>query len=105
MSRSVDEKTDLANLKILRVLRALRLIKLVRLIKASRMLQRWEIRIAVNYAYLAMILAFIETFFVAHLFACIWGLQVAPTLTLTPSLTHTCTTFFVAPPLCVPLGM
>ena len=63
------------HLKALRVLRALRLIKLVRLIKASTVLRRWQIRYAINYGYLALVLNVCKVLFVAHMFACLWSLQ------------------------------
>ena len=64
-----------SHLKILRVLRALRLVKLVRLVKSARLLKRWEMRIAVNYSLIEVAKVLVFVFFLAHLFACIWGLQ------------------------------
>lgn len=49
-----DPTLNLSALRILRVLRALRLVKLVRLVRASRMFKRWECKIAINYAALAL---------------------------------------------------
>lgn len=67
--------SSLAKLKILRVLRALRLIKLARLLRASRMLKRWETRVAVNYAYLSLVRSFAWVLLLSHWFACLWILQ------------------------------
>jgi hypothetical protein len=80
-----EEASTIDNLRVLRVLRALRLIKLLRLLRSSRMLERWETRLAINYAALEMNKALLQTFFVSHLFACIWRLQVifAPSMDVT----------------------
>jgi len=64
-----------SDLFVLRALRALRLIKLVRLARGSRMLQRWEKRISINYAYLGLIQSVVAILISSHWFACIWGLQ------------------------------
>ena len=47
--------SSLSQLKALRVIRALRLIKLTRLVRASRLIQRWETRVSINYAMLALL--------------------------------------------------
>lgn len=66
---------SLKTVKVLRVLRALRLIKLVRLIRASRIIRRWEARIAVNYTYLTITSSAISSVLCAHWMACVWILQ------------------------------
>ena len=58
------------------MLRALRLIKLIRLVRVSRIFDRWEARMAINYAMLHILTALLQTLLVSHWFACIWGLQV-----------------------------
>jgi len=70
-----DATEELSNLKVLRVLRVLRLIKLARLIRASRMVKRWESRLAVNYALLALSKAIVTMVIMAHWIACVWTLQ------------------------------
>jgi hypothetical protein len=72
---SPDGGSDIGKLKALRVLRALRLIKLVRLLRASRIIQRWETRIAINYTVLSLLQNTLSTFIVAHWMACVWSLQ------------------------------
>jgi len=64
-----------SNLFMLRALRALRLVKLVRLARGSRMLQRWEKRVSIDYAYLGLLQSLITILTCCHWFACIWGLQ------------------------------
>ena len=74
-SGSASRATNLSAFKVLRVLRALRLIKLLRLLRGSRILKRWEVRIAINYAMLEMATLIGKICFACHLFACIWALQ------------------------------
>ena len=45
---------DLSRFKLIRVMRVIRLVKLLRLLRASRMLARWETRVAVNYAVVSL---------------------------------------------------
>ena len=71
-----ESNTDtFSKLKVLRVLRILRLIKLLRLLRMSRLAKRWEARVAVNYAALALMKTFFMLGFGSHLFACVWTLQ------------------------------
>ena len=56
------------------MLRALRLIKLVRLLRASRILRRWETRVAVNYSLLALAKCVVGMMLLSHWFACVRGL-------------------------------
>ena len=77
---------SLSDLRVLRVLRALRLIKLVRLVRVSRIFDRWEARMAINYAMLHILTALLQTLLVSHWFACIWGLQVPTPPLVTPPL-------------------
>lgn len=72
------EGTDsLQSLRSLRMMRILRLIKLVRLLRASRLFQRWETQIAINYSQLSLWSSLIKVCLISHWFACIWGIQVA----------------------------
>ena len=66
------------DLRVLRVTRVLRLIKLVRLLRASRVFQRWETKIAINYSRLSLVKSLVTVTLLSHWFACIWGLQVRP---------------------------
>ena len=68
---------DLRDLRVLRVMRVLRLIKLVRLLRASRLFQRWETKVAINYGRLSLVKSLVNVVLLSHWFACIWGLQVA----------------------------
>lgn len=68
------DKNSLQNLKVLRTLRALRLIKLIRLLRASRMLRRWEVRIAVNYSLMSLAKCVVGLVLLSHWFACVRGL-------------------------------
>lgn len=70
-----QDTSNLGAFKALRVLRALRLIKLLRLLRASRMLKRWEVRVAIDYAKLELATLIGKILFSCHLFACIWALQ------------------------------
>jgi hypothetical protein len=47
--------TRIAGVKVLRVIRTLRLIKLLRLLRGSRVLKRWETRISMPYATIALL--------------------------------------------------
>eukprot|EP00966_Prymnesium_polylepis_P203467 4713933-Prymnesium_polylepis.1 len=71
-----EERTSATRgLKLLRVLRGLRLIKLFRLVRASRILKRWETRIAINYAVLKLAQSIGFVLCTMHWVGCIWGLQ------------------------------
>jgi len=67
--------SDTGNLKILRVVRVARLIKLVRLVRSSRIIKRWESRMAINYGHLALGKTLIILLLSGHWYACIWGLM------------------------------
>ena len=67
--------SSLSSLKVLRVLRVLRLVKLARLIRASRMMKRWETRMAINYAVLSLLKACVMLILMGHWMACVWVLQ------------------------------
>ena len=60
---------SLGAIKALRVLRALRLIKLLRLVRASRILKRWEVRVAINYALLEIATLIGKIMLSCHIFA------------------------------------
>ena len=66
---------DVENLRMLRVLRALRLIKLVKLLTGLKIIKRYEVKFAINYAALSLLKCMIGTLLLSHWFACIWGLQ------------------------------
>ena len=70
LGRDSADVTALANLKVLRVLRVLRLAKLFRLIRASRIVKRWETRMTVNYAALALCRSIGMLIILAHWMAC-----------------------------------
>lgn len=72
---SGDQNSNLSSLKVLRVIRVVRLIKLVRLLRASRMIRRWETRIAINYATLALVKALVSVILLGHWMACAWSMQ------------------------------
>ena len=75
---SASETGDLDNvskLKALRVLRVLRLIKLLRLLRMSRIIKRWESKVAINYAAAAIVRVLVSLLLWAHLCACLWTLQ------------------------------
>ena len=57
------------------MLRALRLIKLVKLLTGLKIIRRYEVKMAINYAALSLTKCIIGTLLLAHWFACIWGLQ------------------------------
>ena len=65
----------ISKLKVLRVVRVLRLVKLARLLRASRILKRWETRVAINYGILQIVKVGFFTLALAHLSACVWSLQ------------------------------
>ena len=60
----------ISRFKGFRVIRVCRLIKLLRLIRASRMLRRWETRMSINYARLALIRVVLFYLIAAHWAAC-----------------------------------
>jgi len=62
-------------LKVLRVVRVARLIKLVRLVRSSRIIKRWESRMAINYGHLALGKTLVILLLSGHWYACIWGLM------------------------------
>ena len=70
-----DPTVNIQALRVLRVLRALRLVKLVRLVRASRMFKRWECKIAINYAALALGRCVVGVLLLSHWFACLYALQ------------------------------
>ena len=51
------------------------LMGLLRLMRLGRLAKRWEARVALNYAVLALLRAFFLLGFGSHLFACLWTLQ------------------------------
>lgn len=67
--------SNLSKLRVLRVLRVLRLVKMLRLLRMSRIFKRWETKVAINYAAVALTRAFASVFLWSHLAACLWTLQ------------------------------
>ena len=59
----------------MRVVRVLRLVKLARLLRASRILKRWETRVAINYGALQIAKMGFYAVVLAHWSACVWHLQ------------------------------
>lgn len=68
---AVDEDEVGGNIKILRVIRTLRLAKLVRLLRTSRVMERWETRIAFPYTQFTVLTLFAGILYATHLFACV----------------------------------
>mmetsp|Transcript_32005 Transcript_32005/g.73059 ORF Transcript_32005/g.73059 Transcript_32005/m.73059 type:complete len:789 (+) Transcript_32005:114-2480(+) len=66
--------TSLQRAKVLKTVRLLRLIKLVRVVRASRVFQRWETSMAINYNSLRFWTAIGVLLVSSHWIACIWGL-------------------------------
>ena len=71
-----DSSSSLGQLEILRVVRVLRLIKLARLLRASKLLQRWQTKLNIDYATTALLRCVIGVLFTMHWSACVWALQV-----------------------------
>ena len=65
-------------LKVLRIIRLLRLAKLLRVVRASRMLKRWETKLALSYAAMSLIKFAILVTTLAHWIACM--LAIVPQL-------------------------
>jgi len=63
------------DLKVLRMIRILRLVKLVRLVRSSRIMKRFESRMAVNYGHLALFKCLVGLLIASHWYACLWGLM------------------------------
>ena len=72
---SANPDSSAGRLKALRTVRALRLAKLVRLFRSSRLIERWETRIAVPYNKITMFSLFVGLLYSAHIFSCILALQ------------------------------
>jgi hypothetical protein len=65
-------------LKILRIVRLLRLAKLLRVVRASRMIKRWETKLALSYGMMSLIKFAILVTTLAHWIAC--ALAIVPQL-------------------------
>jgi len=61
-----------SNLKFLRAMRLLRLVKLLRLLRVSRIFERWEDRMAVNFAALSLVKSSLGTLLCSHWIGCLW---------------------------------
>lgn len=68
----VMEGSALEDLKFMRVIRLLRLIKLVRLLRATRMFDRWEDSMAIDFAMLSITKSCCLVALFSHWFACMW---------------------------------
>jgi potassium voltage-gated channel Eag-related subfamily H protein 7 len=66
---------DTQGLMALRIVRVLRLAKLVRLARGSRILKKWEMSMAINYAQLSLFQIVAVNLIACHWIACIWALQ------------------------------
>jgi len=64
--------TDVQKLKFLRAMRLLRLVKLLRLLRVSRIFERWEDRVAINFAVLSLCKSSIGTLLCSHWIGCLW---------------------------------
>lgn len=71
------EKSDLGRIELLRMLRVLRLVKLARLARASKVLTRWQGKLNLDYAAVALLRCTVGICTVVHWSACAWALQVA----------------------------
>ena len=69
-----EEGGSIGSLKVLRIIRILRLVKLVRLVRSSRIMKRFESRMAINYGHLALFKCLVGLLIASHWYACIWGL-------------------------------
>ena len=72
-----DDSDGSSRLELLRMFRILRLIKLARLLRASKVLQRWQTKLKLDYATLTVTRCITLTCIVMHWSACLWALQVA----------------------------
>jgi hypothetical protein len=70
-----QSSNELSDLRVLRTLRVLRLIKLVKLLTASKIIRRYEVKVAINYAALSLFKCIVGMLLLSHWFACIWALQ------------------------------
>ena len=66
-----------SNITILRVLRAVRMIKLVRLLRASKIYERWQSRVSLTHAQMAVLKCVVGVILMAHWFACITALEIS----------------------------
>ena len=63
------------DLKLLRVLRTLKIVRMVKLLTGSRVIRKYEVRVAINYAMLSLMQCIGGLILLSHWYACIWGLQ------------------------------
>eukprot|EP00946_MAST-07B_sp_MAST-7B-sp1_P005219 g5219.t1 len=72
IQQSVDAETAavVEQLVVLRVIRLLRLVKLLRVFRASRVVRRWESKLALSYAVMSLIKFFILVATMSHWIAC-----------------------------------
>jgi len=75
----VLKSAALRKAKVLKTIRLLRLIKLVRVVRASRVFQRWETSMAINYNSLRFWTAITVLLLSSHWIACIWALIASET--------------------------
>jgi len=69
-----SSSTYLQRAKILRCLKLMRLAKLLRMLRTSRILQRWQSSIALQFATQKIVKFLVVLALVSHWMACIWGL-------------------------------
>lgn len=72
---AAETASNLSQLSVLKTLRILRLIKLARLLRTSRIAKRWETRVAIDYALIAIAKCIMMVCVSAHWMACAWVLQ------------------------------
>ena len=62
------------DLMILRIIRLARLLKLLRLLRASRIFQRWELRLGMQHSFFLTVKLVVTLLMANHWLACCWGL-------------------------------
>ena len=85
---------DQQKLKAVRFLRLLRLLKLLRVLRSSRIFERWQSRVTINYAYLNLQKYLVVTVLTAHWLGCVLFLThqlLEPDCTDTEIATDRCT--------------
>jgi hypothetical protein len=62
------------DLMILRLIRLMRLLKLLRLLRASRIFERWELRLGMQHSFFLTVKLVVSLLMANHWLACCWGL-------------------------------
>lgn len=71
---NITGNTAMEKLKVMRFVRLLRLLKMMRLFRASRILTRWQTRLAFPYSLQSMLKFAMMLIFGAHWIGCCWGM-------------------------------